>query len=278
MKILHASELPETSDVLRAMAPATKAELAEKKKGKQLDSSHFTGSLLEKYVEDPFLFQGKKTDVRVWALVTSFDPPRVYIARKGYFRTSGKPYTADRASLEDKMVHATNNGPKIKAGIFRVNEGRLNPRQTLPPKESPEFRSIGSLDKYYTLLEESGMKAEEVEKKIADAITKAVVAAQPVLSCRAANPLEEPHSCAGRTFSVLMSDLLITRAGVPVLMEVHAHYGDCFKGFSDDKEGLAKLKIDAESGLDPVATFHALAAQKAVMVRPMPFRRPSRIV
>jgi hypothetical protein len=59
--------------------------------------------VVQKYVEHPFLFNGRKFDVRVWAVVT--EDFRIYFYKHGYLRTSSAEY-----NLSDKnnYVHLTN--------------------------------------------------------------------------------------------------------------------------------------------------------------------------
>lgn len=59
--------------------------------------------VVQKYVEHPFLFNARKFDLRVWAIVT--DDFRVYVYKPGYLRTSSANY-----DLKDKnnYVHLTN--------------------------------------------------------------------------------------------------------------------------------------------------------------------------
>ena len=60
-------------------------------------------------MEHPFLFNGRKFDVRVWAIVT--DDFRIYFYRHGYLRTSSSEY-----NLKDKdvKVHLTNQCLQVK--------------------------------------------------------------------------------------------------------------------------------------------------------------------
>ena len=65
--------------------------------------------VVQKYVEHPFLFNGRKFDIRVWAIVT--DDFRVYFYKHGYLRTSSAEY-----NLKDKnnYVHLTNQCLQVK--------------------------------------------------------------------------------------------------------------------------------------------------------------------
>jgi len=47
--------------------------------------------ILQKYVERPLLYQGRKFDIRVWVVVN--DQLDVFFYREGYIRTSSYQYT-----------------------------------------------------------------------------------------------------------------------------------------------------------------------------------------
>lgn len=74
-------------------APTPQAVLAH------LDSKSAQSSwVVQKYIEDPALVDGRKFDIRAYALVT---PDRhVYLHKEAYVRTSSTPYKLD--NLSDK--------------------------------------------------------------------------------------------------------------------------------------------------------------------------------
>ena len=73
--------------------------------------------VVQKYVEHPFLFNGRKFDIRVWAIVT--DDFRVYFYKHGYLRTSSAEY-----NLKDKnnYVHLTNQCLQVKGEGYAQHE------------------------------------------------------------------------------------------------------------------------------------------------------------
>ena len=54
---------------------------------------------------NPLTFKGHKFDVRLWALVTSLDPLRVYVLRKGVPKISQWTYSSSPAQTKEQCMH-----------------------------------------------------------------------------------------------------------------------------------------------------------------------------
>jgi len=54
------------------------------------------------------LIKEKKFDMRMYVLVTSYHPLRVYLYEEGLARFATEPYTKDANVLKNKFVHLTN--------------------------------------------------------------------------------------------------------------------------------------------------------------------------
>ncbi|KAF4669451.1 hypothetical protein FOL46_001449 [Perkinsus olseni] len=65
--------------------------------------------VISRYIADPYLIQGYKFDLRVYVLVTGFDPLRVYLYREGLTRLACSPFTVKTTEdLQNKYKHLTN--------------------------------------------------------------------------------------------------------------------------------------------------------------------------
>lgn len=60
--------------------------------------------LLQKYIEKPLLYNGRKFDIRQWILLTH--DKKAYFCREGYLRLSTEEYTLENLSND---IHVTNN-------------------------------------------------------------------------------------------------------------------------------------------------------------------------
>ena len=62
----------------------------------------------QKYVYNPLLIGGKKFDMRVYALVTSYSPLTAYLYRTGFCRFTSVKYSLNQEDLNNNQIHLTN--------------------------------------------------------------------------------------------------------------------------------------------------------------------------
>ena len=65
--------------------------------------------VVQKYLERPLLYKGRKFDIRVWAVALSHQD--FFFCNTGYIRTSSSDYNTD---MGDEYVHLTNNCLQMK--------------------------------------------------------------------------------------------------------------------------------------------------------------------
>ena len=80
--------------------------------------------IVSRYISNPLLIQKRKFDLRLYVLVTSFDPLRIYLYEEGVVRFAAEPYRASVTSkkLKNKFIHLTNYSisKKKKAEVKEV--------------------------------------------------------------------------------------------------------------------------------------------------------------
>jgi hypothetical protein len=82
-----------------------------------------SGWIVQKAIEKPLLYGGRKFDVRVWVLVTP--QLEIYYYNTPYMRTSSSLYTTDNMSSE---IHLTNNCKQKTFGEYsKFEEGNTLP-------------------------------------------------------------------------------------------------------------------------------------------------------
>lgn len=64
--------------------------------------------VISRYLQDPLLVGGKKFDLRLYVLVTSYRPMKAYLYRGGFCRFCVEQYSTDVAEIDNVFVHLTN--------------------------------------------------------------------------------------------------------------------------------------------------------------------------
>jgi Tubulin-tyrosine ligase family len=64
-------------------------------------------SVISRYISNPLLINGHKFDLRIYAVVTSFEPLRIYVYKEGLARFASEEYS-NKLSKDNKYAHLTN--------------------------------------------------------------------------------------------------------------------------------------------------------------------------
>lgn len=74
-----------------------------------VDVSYARPTVIQKYITNPLLFDGFKFDIRLYVLVTSFNPLEAFIYREGLARFGSRRFCISSIRLNDQQVHLTNS-------------------------------------------------------------------------------------------------------------------------------------------------------------------------
>ena len=66
-------------------------------------------AIVQKYLHRPLLYRGYKFDLRLYVLVTSFQPLEVFLYQEGFGRFSSQAFTLKHSDLKDNYIHLTNS-------------------------------------------------------------------------------------------------------------------------------------------------------------------------
>jgi len=64
--------------------------------------------IAQRYVMNPLLIGGKKFDLRIYALVTNYNPLTIYLYKTGFARFTHQRYSTNSEDISNNMVHLTN--------------------------------------------------------------------------------------------------------------------------------------------------------------------------
>ena len=83
--------------------------------------------MISKYVHNPHLIDGYKYDLRIYVLVTCFDPLRIFLFKEGLARFATEKYTNNSKFLNKRYIHLTNYSVNKHGDGFIQN--KLNKNQ-----------------------------------------------------------------------------------------------------------------------------------------------------
>jgi len=164
-------------------------------------------SVVSQYVEKPLLIQGLKFDLRVYVLVTSYEPLRAYVYREGLVRFASKPYSTEAKHLSDAYRHLTNYSINKDSSSFVGNS-------EMQADNVGHKWSISALNRH---LRCTGVDAELMWTRIMDVIVKSLLAVEPVISARTKTTANYGHNC----FELYGFDVLVDEQLKPWLLEVN---------------------------------------------------------
>jgi tubulin polyglutamylase TTLL4 len=174
--------------------------------------------LLQEYLRYPYTISGRKFDLRLYVLISSFDPLKLYLFEEGLARFCTHKY--DCSKLGDQYAHLTNYS------INKNNEDYVPANDDAQPQEG-EDSSVGStgkctLKELWAYLRSKGEDVDKLLRRINDVIVKTVVAAESDISPLIHSLLRtrEHKKCC---YELLGFDLLMDRDLKPWLLEVNIY-------------------------------------------------------
>ncbi|XP_076087040.1 tubulin polyglutamylase TTLL7-like isoform X2 [Mytilus galloprovincialis] len=170
-------------------------------------TEHF---IVQEYIEKPFLLDGYKFDLRIYVLITSCDPLRVFLFNDGLVRMSTEKYqNPAESNINHMYMHLTNYSVNKHNEYYEKGES----------VDSGSKRSIAFLNEY---LRNKDRDVALMWRNISDMIVKTLLVSMPHLlhayrMCRPCAPSGSDSVC----FEVLGFDVLLDRNLKPWLLEIN---------------------------------------------------------
>ena len=166
--------------------------------------------LVSNYITDPHLINELKYDLRVYVLVTCYDPLRIYIFNEGLVRFATEPYSPEKLTLKNKFTHLTNYAINKESELYIPSKG---------VEEEDDQASKWTFAQYRKKLSSLGIDFETVWSSIKDVIIKTIISAETVMLDRSNRVPEHSKNC----FELYGFDILLDSGLKPWLMEVNIY-------------------------------------------------------
>ncbi|ETO14951.1 hypothetical protein RFI_22417 [Reticulomyxa filosa] len=159
--------------------------------------------VVQKYISNPLLIGGKKFDLRIYVLVTSFSPLVAWLYRSGFARFSGSRYTSHSSQINNTHIHLTNHAIQKTHENYKIF-------QKLQSDNGGDLKwNLRSL-KLYLIAKYGNKKCNELFTEIQNVIIGSLLAVQPAM-------IQDKHC-----FELYGYDILIDNKFKVWLLEVNS--------------------------------------------------------
>ncbi|XP_056022269.1 tubulin polyglutamylase ttll6-like isoform X14 [Ostrea edulis] len=162
--------------------------------------------ICQQYMSKPFLIDGFKFDLRIYTLVTSCDPLRIFLFKDGLARFATNKYIEPtNNNVDNVFMHLTN---------YAINK---HSEDFIRDDEAGSKRRISTINRY---LRDKGYDVDKMWADIDDVITKTLISAHSILkhNYRTCFP---NHVKGSACFEILGFDVLLDRKLRPQVLEVN---------------------------------------------------------
>ncbi|KAM6311735.1 tubulin polyglutamylase TTLL5 [Aegotheles albertisi] len=163
--------------------------------------------LVSRYISNPLLIDDFKFDVRLYVLVTSYDPLVIYLYEEGLARFATVRYDQTSKNIKNQFMHLTNYSVNKKSGDY-------------VSCDDPEIEDYGnkwSMSAMLRYLKQEGRDTAALMANVEDLIIKTVVSAELTIATACKTFLSHRGSC----FELYGFDVLIDDTLKPWLLEVN---------------------------------------------------------
>lgn len=195
--------------------------------------------LVQRYLHNPLTINGYKFDLRIYVVVLSYDPLKVYINDEGLVRIATEKYNLSADTLDARTMHLTNYSVnKLSAAFVQNKDGKKDDSaaavqedgEAPPGEETQAFKwSLTELQEHFR---KEGLDYNAMFNGIKDMAIKTLIAVEPQIReewSKAFGKEQEGWSATsssggahrGSCFEMYGFDVMIDKEMKPWLLEVN---------------------------------------------------------
>ncbi|KAM5340380.1 tubulin polyglutamylase TTLL5 isoform 4-T4 [Glossophaga mutica] len=163
--------------------------------------------LVSRYINNPLLIDDFKFDVRLYVLVTSYDPLVIYLYEEGLARFATVRYDQGAKSIRNQFMHLTNYSVNKKSGDY----------VSCDDPEVEDYGNKWSMSAMLRYLKQEGRDTTALMASVEDLIIKTIISAELAIATACKTFVPHRSSC----FELYGFDVLIDSTLKPWLLEVN---------------------------------------------------------
>ncbi|RVE53358.1 hypothetical protein evm_001928 [Chilo suppressalis] len=163
--------------------------------------------VVQRYVSKPYLINGSKFDMRLYVLVTSVHPLRIYLYKDGLARFASVKYNDELTSLNDRYMHLTNYS------INRLSKN-YTPNEDFSACEGHKW-TLQTL--FHYLKTEKDVNTDELWDSMKDLVIKTIISGEASISSLTKANVTSRYNC----YELFGIDVLLDEDLKPWLLEVN---------------------------------------------------------
>lgn len=163
------------------------------------------------YISNPHLIDGFKYDMRVYVVVTCFEPLKIFMLKEGLVRFATQKYSNNPKNLDQRFVHLTNYSVNKKADNFVKSGAKTQ------DDEEAENASKWNLFQLKNWMEKNGIDYNNILLRMKDVIIKTCIAHEPQITGSYSRCTKNRNVC----FEIYGFDILLDNKMKPHLLEIN---------------------------------------------------------
>ncbi|XP_032963345.1 tubulin polyglutamylase TTLL5 isoform X3 [Rhinolophus ferrumequinum] len=226
-------------------------------------------TLVSRYISNPLLIDDFKFDVRLYVLVTSYDPLVIYLYEEGLARFATVRYDQGAKNIRNQFMHLTNYSVNKKSGDY----------VSCDDPEVEDYGNKWSMSAMLRYLKQEGRDTTALMAHVEDLIIKTIISAELAIATACKTFVPHRSSC----FELYGFDVLIDSTLKPWLLEVNLS-----PSLACDAPLDLKIKASMISDMFTVVGFVCQDPAQRASTRPIystfesskrnPFQKPQRPV
>ncbi|XP_032143135.1 tubulin polyglutamylase TTLL5 isoform X18 [Sapajus apella] len=223
--------------------------------------------LVSRYINNPLLIDDFKFDVRLYVLVTSYDPLVIYLYEEGLARFATVRYDQGAKNIRNQFMHLTNYSVNKKSGDY----------VSCDDPEVEDYGNKWSMSAMLRYLKQEGRDTTALMAHVEDLIIKTIISAELAIATACKTFVPHRSSC----FELYGFDVLIDSTLKPWLLEVNLS-----PSLACDAPLDLKIKASMISDMFTVVGFVCQDPAQRASARPIyptfessrrnPFQKPQR--